>query len=521
MANSIKFMNEGFEAKYGNIKPDLCEQIYTVLKRLTEANMSPEDEADTKVLYRIYKKKMQNSNAELSPKELQVLDKYNLEEPRTSKDYRGRKDVRSSTRTDSEFRGPNVFEPVRRDGYINRKANLADRAKKMDARSNSRHDIGKYDKDYRLNYMYMKNAVNDKKYNQRKLDNLDKEYDQEESNLRARLNALKNEREQEKSRYNSAIKNSQYEINTLLKRESLLGEEGGYDDYYGGNKEDFVSDLNDIEKALDSVYDSLVTHRAQQMVDDFLYDLDLKRKRAGKVESLNRKKLNNCTNNLQEATISKAMQKLYDMEDGWNFIPGEVYTVVDGGRLTRDRLKFVEIFNDGREEIYKFKPVSQTAVEIAKEEANARGEEYDGFAYLNKESVFYSFFDGLPEKPTPRQKLPDDYVGWTDWRYDGYEYYKKYKNASKNVNITMWRHYGEPSLTISTRIGSDWETVVFKDFDNEEEAKQYVENWISQYKDYINSTPPKKGTKFMIPSYLVDIDNGEISGRLKSRIVDN
>ena len=221
MANSIKFMNEGFEAKYGNIKPDLCEQIYTVLKRLTEANMSPEDEADTKVLYRIYKKKMQNSDAQLSPKELQVLDKYNLEEPRTSKDYHGRKDVRSSTRTDSEFRGPNVFEPVKRDGYINRKANLADRAKKMDARSNSRDDIGKYDKDYRLNYMYMKNAVNDKKYNQRKLDNLDREYDQEESNLRARLDALKKEREQEKSRYNSAIKNSQYEINTLLKRESL------------------------------------------------------------------------------------------------------------------------------------------------------------------------------------------------------------------------------------------------------------------------------------------------------------
>ena len=50
MANSIKFMNEGFESKYGNIKPDLCEQIYTVLKRLTEANMSPEDEADTKLL---------------------------------------------------------------------------------------------------------------------------------------------------------------------------------------------------------------------------------------------------------------------------------------------------------------------------------------------------------------------------------------------------------------------------------------------------------------------------------------
>ena len=261
MANSIKFMNEGFESKYGNIKPDLCEQIYTVLKRLTEANMSPEDEADTKVLYRIYKKKMQNSDAQLSPKELQVLDKYNLEEPRTSKDYHGRKDVRSSTRTDSEFRGPNVFEPVRRDGYINRKANLADRAKKMDARSNSRDDIGKYDKDYRLNYMYMKNAVNDKKYNQRKLDNLDREYDQEESNLRARLDALKKEREQEKSRYNSAIKNSQYEINTLLKRESLI-EESDYSDAFGGNRDDFLLDLSDILKALRGI-DNISTHKAE------------------------------------------------------------------------------------------------------------------------------------------------------------------------------------------------------------------------------------------------------------------
>ena len=288
MANSIKFMNEGFEAKYGNIKPDLCEQIYTVLKRLTEANMSPEDEADTKVLYRIYKKKMQNSNAELSPKELQVLDKYNLEEPRTSKDYRGRKDVRSSTRTDSEFRGPNVFEPVKRDGYVNRKANLADRAKKMDARSNSRDDIGKYDKDYRLNYMYMKNAVNDKKYNQRKLDNLDREYDQEESNLRARLNALKNEREQEKSRYNSAIKNSQYEINTLLKRESLI-EESDYSDAFGGNRDDFLLDLSDILKALRGI-DNISTHKAESVIDELIEIIKKYKYEALMGEGINKKK---------------------------------------------------------------------------------------------------------------------------------------------------------------------------------------------------------------------------------------
>ena len=288
MANSIKFMNEGFESKYGNIKPDLCEQIYTVIKRLTEANMSLEDEADTKLLYRIYKKKMQNSNAELSPKELQVLDKYNLEEPRTSKDYRGRKDVRSSTRTDSEFRGPNVFEPVRRDGYINRKANLADRAKKMDARSNSRDDIGKYDKDYRLNYMYMKNAVNDKKYNQRKLDNLDREYDQEESNLRARLDALKKEREQEKSRYNSAIKNSQYEINTLLKRESLI-EESDYSDAFGGNRDDFLLDLSDILKALRGI-DNISTHKAESVIDELIEIIKKYKYEALMEEGINKKK---------------------------------------------------------------------------------------------------------------------------------------------------------------------------------------------------------------------------------------
>lgn len=133
------------------------------------------------------------------------------------------------------------------------------------------------------------------------------------------------------------------------------------------------------------------------------------------------------------------MQKLYDMEDDWNFIPGEVYMTVQDGQLTSNRLKFVEIFNDGYEEIYKFKPVSRTAIEIAQEEADARDEEYDGFVYMNKESVFYSFFDELPEHPTFKQKLPDGYVGWTDWRYDGYDYYKKYNNAPKNVNMTIRR----------------------------------------------------------------------------------
>ena len=38
----------------------------------------------------------------------------------------------------------------------------------------------------------------------------------------------------------------------------------------------------DIERALDSVYDGLATHKAQGMVDDFYYELEKMRKQATK-----------------------------------------------------------------------------------------------------------------------------------------------------------------------------------------------------------------------------------------------
>lgn len=62
--------------------------------------------------------------------------------------------------------------------------------------------------------------------------------------------------------------------------------------------------------------------------------------------------------------------------------------------------------------------------------------------------------------------------------------------------------------------------MVLKEFNSNEEAEQYAENWISRYNDNINSNAPKKGTKFMIPSYLVDRGDDEIDSYLKSRIVD-
>lgn len=220
-------------------------------------------------------------------------------------------------------------------------------------------------------------------------------------------------------------------------------------------------------------------------------------------------KTRNRVNNLQEAT-SKAMQKLYDIQDNLDFVPGEVYTTVEDGYLTRNKLKFVEKFKDGNEDIYKFKPVSQAAIEIAKEEADDRGEEYDGFVYMNKNSVFYSFFDGLPYRPT---KLPDDYVGWTEWDNFNTYYNTKYKNSPKgsSIYINYYSHEGF-ILYIYIKMGGSNKLVVYKIFDTVEEAKQYAENWIPQYADFINSNPPRRGVKFKIPSYLVDISDYDDDG---------
>ena len=272
MANSIKFMNEGFEAKYGNIKPDLCEQIYTILKRLTEANMSPEDEADTKLLYSIYDKKLQRSNAALTPEEKAVLNKYNLGDVYSYKNNWGTKRARTGY-----TQGSDVYEPIKRGQHVrstetNRKVNLADRARKMGTRAHDKGAVGEYDRDFQNNYSAMKDDIRSRKYHQKNLDSLDKEYDEKEAKLLKQLDSLKKDREWSRGYHQRSLDASNSHINKMLKRESLLSEDGGYDDYYGGNKDDFVSDLNDVEKSLESIRDSIVTHRAEQLVDDFLYD---------------------------------------------------------------------------------------------------------------------------------------------------------------------------------------------------------------------------------------------------------
>ena len=219
MANSIKFMNEGFEAKYGNIKPDLCEQIYTVLKRLTEANMSPEDEADTKLLYSIYNKKMKRSNAKLTPEEKSVLKKYNLEDPQVSTDYYGTKRVHSKSGNSD------VFEPVKKQGYMNNNVNLADRARKMKGRYDSKTGVGKYDNDYRQSYKDMKHEVDRKNDFQGTLNVIDNYYRDEEEKLLKQLDTLRKDHESSREISQRGLDASNSHINKMLKRESLLSKD--------------------------------------------------------------------------------------------------------------------------------------------------------------------------------------------------------------------------------------------------------------------------------------------------------
>ena len=225
MANSIKFMNEGFEAKYGNIKPDLCEQIYTVLKRLTEANMSPEDEADTKLLYSIYDKKLQRSNAALTPEEKAVLNKYNLGDVYSYKNGWGAK--RAAT---GYTQGSDVYEPIKRGQHVrstetNRKVNLADRARKMGMRAYNKGAVGEYDRDFKNNYNTMRDDIWSIKYHQKNLDSLDKEYDEKEAKLLKQLDSLKKDRERSRGYHQRSLDASNSRINKRLKRESLLSED--------------------------------------------------------------------------------------------------------------------------------------------------------------------------------------------------------------------------------------------------------------------------------------------------------
>ena len=101
-------------------------RIQECLKRLNEAGMSDEDEADTAILANIYTKTQQRANAALTPDEKAVLAKYGL-----SRDS-GMKNI-----VDKDW---NKLVQRRR-GQDSDKVNLADRARKMGPRAKNNKDL--------------------------------------------------------------------------------------------------------------------------------------------------------------------------------------------------------------------------------------------------------------------------------------------------------------------------------------------------------------------------------------------
>lgn len=267
MANSIKFMNEGFN-KYNNIKPSFEDCLYEAMKTLTERQQewSDEDKKDNELLWSIFDKRQERSNAKLTPEEQAVLKKYNIEEPYNyilGNRYGGKRVVaRTSPNT-------NLFdnEVQSRQGYRTKystKVNLADRARKQGARYLAQRDIDKFSKDSHIRVDNMKRELNSRKSFNDKLSNIDKEYD-------AKIKRLENERDSKKDVYFDTVKDSQSRIDKLLKRESLKNEA-----YSEEQIKSWKNDFGKVTTALAQVYFEVNTDEAQYFVKE-LYDKTLEK----------------------------------------------------------------------------------------------------------------------------------------------------------------------------------------------------------------------------------------------------
>lgn len=247
MANSIKFMNEGF-SKYENIKPSFEDCLYEAMKSLTERRQewSDEDKKDNKLLWSIFDKRQERSNAKLTPEEQDVLKKYDIEDPYNvaSNNKYGDNAKRVVARTSP---GTNLFdsEVQSSNGYstkYNTKVNLADRARKQKSRYLSKQDVDKYSRNSQDKVDSMKQALKDRNYHNTVLDNIDSKYDEKIKELERQRNSFK--------KFNTGIRDAaQKDINKLLKRESL-DEDYEYPDI---TQEDIQHEIEMIYRAIAKV----------------------------------------------------------------------------------------------------------------------------------------------------------------------------------------------------------------------------------------------------------------------------
>ena len=212
-------------------------RIQECLKRLNEAGMSDEDEADTAILANIYTKTQQRANAALTPDEKAVLAKYGL-----SRDS-GMKNI-----VDKDW---NKLVQRRR-GQDSDKVNLADRARKMGPRAKNNKDLylafrssdttdshdarGRYRQTYQRQrniansanmeepVQQMKNALHSRNFANKELNSIDANAEDRRQKEINRHNdamaAIDNDAKWRRKTYSDRKETNQKTIDKLLKRKT-------------------------------------------------------------------------------------------------------------------------------------------------------------------------------------------------------------------------------------------------------------------------------------------------------------
>ena len=212
-------------------------RIQECLKRLNEAEMSDEDEADTAILANIYTKTQQRANAALTPDEKAVLAKYGL-----SRDS-GTKNI-----VDKDW---NRLVQRRR-GQDSDKVNLADRARKMGPREKNNKDLylayrssdttdshdarGRYRQTYQRQrniansanmqepVQQMKNALHSRNFANKELNSIDANAEDRRQKEINRHNdamaAIDNDAKWRRKTYSDSKERNQKTIDKLLKRKT-------------------------------------------------------------------------------------------------------------------------------------------------------------------------------------------------------------------------------------------------------------------------------------------------------------
>ena len=212
-------------------------RIQECLKRLNEAEMSDEDEADTAILANIYTKTQQRANAALTPDEKAVLAKYGL-----SRDS-GTKNI-----VDKDW---NKLVQRRR-GQDSDKVNLADRARKMGPRAKNNKDLylafrssdttdshdarGRYRQTYQRQrniansanmeepVQQMKNALHSRNFADKQLNSIDANAEDRRQKEINRHNdamaAIDNDAKWRRKTYSDSKERNQKTIDKLLKRKT-------------------------------------------------------------------------------------------------------------------------------------------------------------------------------------------------------------------------------------------------------------------------------------------------------------